>query len=330
MRRIIAALLILGFAGSILILGRPERGRMPAESTITAEPVSLDPDRPDRARIGDLVFLGGWVLRSTDPDFGGISAMAVAEGEFIAVGDAGGVFRFGFDGEGRLTRVRIGALPAGPAPEDGGPVRKRDRDAEALARDPESGDIWVAFERANAVWRYDAALGRTEASHAPDAMEDWPSNGGAEALMRLPDGRFVVLSEEGRGPGGSREALLFAGDPSEGEQPVTRFGFRPPEDHAVTDAALLPDGRLLVLTRRFSMIEGVSIALCAAELVAIAEDAVLGCDLLARLAPPLTIDNMEALAVGEENGRTILWMASDDNFNPLQRTLLLKFALIED
>ena len=26
-----------------------------------------------------------------------------------------------------------------------------------------------------------------------------------------------------------------------------------------------------------------------------------------------------------ENGRTIVWIASDDNFIPLQRTLLLKF-----
>ena len=47
------------------------------------------------------------------------------------------------------------------------------------------------------------------------------------------------------------------------------------------------------------------------------------------LQPPLTVDNMEALSVTVENGRTIVWIASDDNFFPLQRTLLLKFALVE-
>jgi hypothetical protein len=31
--------------------------------------------------------------------------------------------------------------------------------------------------------------------------------------------------------------------------------------------------------------------------------------------------------VSREGGRTILWLASDDNYNKLQRTLLLKFAL---
>ena len=50
---------------------------------------------------------------------------------------------------------------------------------------------------------------------------------------------------------------------------------------------------------------------------------------IARLAPPLTIDNMEGVSVTVENGRNIVWLVSDDNFFPLQRTLLLKFALVE-
>ncbi|MFN2259834.1 MAG: esterase-like activity of phytase family protein [Parasphingopyxis sp.] len=322
--------MILGFAGSILILGRSEPERAPAHGPITAQAVPLDPDDPERDRVGGLVYLGGWVLRSSDPDFGGISAMALDDGLFTAVGDAGGVFRFGLDEAGRIRGAEIAALPDGPAPEGGGAIRKRDRDAESLAHDPASGAFWIGFERANVVWRYDRRIARAEAHHAPEAMEDWPSNGGAEALVRLPDGRFLIMSEEGAGPGGSREALLFDGDPAAGERAVTRFGFGPPADHNVTDAAILPDGRLLVLTRRFSFVEGVSIVLCAVEFAAIEEGAVLGCEALARLAPPLTIDNMEALAVGEEDGRTILWMASDDNFNPLQRTLLLKFALAEE
>ena len=44
----------------------------------------------------------------------------------------------------------------------------------------------------------------------------------------------------------------------------------------------------------------------------------------------LPVDNMEALSVTREGDRTIVWIASDDNFNPLlQRTLLMKFALAE-
>ena len=45
---------------------------------------------------------------------------------------------------------------------------------------------------------------------------------------------------------------------------------------------------------------------------------------------PAEIDNMEALGVHRDGaGRTILTVMSDDNFNPLQRTLLLQFALTE-
>jgi hypothetical protein len=36
---------------------------------------------------------------------------------------------------------------------------------------------------------------------------------------------------------------------------------------------------------------------------------------------------MEALSVTRDGGRTILWMASDDNYNSVQRTLLLSFFL---
>jgi hypothetical protein len=43
------------------------------------------------------------------------------------------------------------------------------------------------------------------------------------------------------------------------------------------------------------------------------------------------IDNMEALAAHRNAaGETILTILSDDNFSKLQRTLLLRFALIED
>jgi hypothetical protein len=38
---------------------------------------------------------------------------------------------------------------------------------------------------------------------------------------------------------------------------------------------------------------------------------------------------MEGVSTTVENGRTIVWLVSDDNFSPLQRTLLLKFALVE-
>ena len=50
---------------------------------------------------------------------------------------------------------------------------------------------------------------------------------------------------------------------------------------------------------------------------------------VAHFASPLTVDNMEALSITREGEQTIVWLASDDNYFPLQRTLLMKFALRE-
>lgn len=334
MVRIIAALFILATAGSIVLLDmRRADGADGADPplAINAEPVPIDFTAPDRERIGALRFLGGWALTSEDPDFGGISALALTDAGFVAIGDAGGLFRFVLSPDGRITRAEVGALPDGPRRDgDGGSeAEKRDRDAESAAFDSRTGRFWIGFEGADAVWRYNAALTAAEANRDLPLARSWPNNGGAEALVRLPDGRFLIFSEAGDGPADSREALLFAGDPSEpGPDPI-RFGYRPPDDHRITDAALLPDGRLIILNRRFTMLEGVSVVVTIAALDAIAEGAILEGREIARFAPPLTIDNMEAIVVERDGDRTIVWMASDDNFNPLQRTLLLKFELVD-
>jgi len=134
--------------------------------------------------------------------------------------------------------------------------------------------------------------------------------------------------EDARQPGRAR-ALLFAGDPALPGTPSAALAYRPPAGFKATDAALLPDGRLLVLNRRADWLEGAGAALTVIEPASVRPGAVLEGREIARLQWPLIVDNMEGLSITRENGRTIVWLVSDDNFNPLQRTLLLKFALEE-
>ncbi|HEX9880418.1 MAG TPA: hypothetical protein VGB25_09515, partial [Candidatus Binatia bacterium] len=48
------------------------------------------------------------------------------------------------------------------------------------------------------------------------------------------------------------------------------------------------------------------------------------------LAPPLEVDNFEGAAVHRDPEKgTFIYLVSDDNYSPLQRTLLLQFRLIE-
>ncbi|MEK9725684.1 MAG: esterase-like activity of phytase family protein, partial [Rhodospirillaceae bacterium] len=52
--------------------------------------------------------------------------------------------------------------------------------------------------------------------------------------------------------------------------------------------------------------------------------------LIAELRPPISVDNFEGVAVrAGEDGRVYVYIISDDNFNPLQRTLLMMFEMRE-
>jgi hypothetical protein len=297
---------------------------VPPSAAIVATPVALDPTDPARIRVGALRYLGGWALSSRDKRFGGISSMVVSGGRVTALSDAGTVLSFRMTARG-ATDPRFFPLPDGPGSSD----RKTNRDTESLQQDPVTGRTWVGFEQANAIWRYAPGFTRAERHATPAAMRGWPGNGGAEAMARLADGRFIVFSEEQPGPQGSTEALLFAGDPTDPAAKPLRFGYRAPTGYRVTDAGQLPDRRIVLLNRRFTLLEGVSAVVTIVDPRHIAPGRVLVPRELARLASPLTVDNMEALSIDREGRRTILWIASDDNFSGVQRTLLMKFALEE-
>ena len=293
---------------------------------LVAEPVVLDPENPARRRFGALTYLGGWSLTSADPRLGGISGLNIAHDGLLAISDAGTVMRIGFSG-GRPATLRLQGLPDGPGTRGPGDARKADRDTEALATDPATGRHWIAFEQHHEVWRYAPGFTRAEAHAKLPHTAAWEDNLGAEALARLPDGRTLAISENLSGPNGTADMLLFASDPTAGG-PMRRLRYRPPPGgYRVTDAAVLDGKRLLVLHRRFSLTTGVGAHLGVVDIAALDGAAVVSPRTVAEWGPQLAIDNMEALAVAREGGRTVIWMASDDNFNPIQRTLLLKFAL---
>jgi hypothetical protein len=300
---------------------------LPGGARMLVEAVPLDAHDPARRRVGALAFVAGYRLRSHDRRFGGISAIYIEAGEVVALSDAGTAFRFPVPTGAGEAPLAIMRLPKGP----GTGRRKSDRDAESLV--VRGRTAWIGYEGRNAVWRYRLPDWTFEAAAAPQAMRDWPNNGGGEAMVRLADGRFIVFSEgeEEGGPGATTPALLFPRDPALQPSEPLPIRYKPPEGHRVTDAALLPDGRILFLNRRVSLFDGVSAILSVAPApAAIRREAVLEARAIATLAAPLTVDNMEALSVTREGRRTILWIASDDNLNPLlQQTLLLKFALEE-
>jgi hypothetical protein len=294
----------------------------PGVAGLTFAPIPLNEQEPEQRRAGALLFLAGWEIAGDDRRFGGISAMQVVDGQVTAISDAGTLLRFALPGRGP-ARVRLDPLPQGPGPA----TRKSNRDTEAMAI--EGGEIRVAFEKHNMIWRYRLPDLTPVSAARPAAMRGWRVNAGAEAMVRLADGRYLVFSEGRSDDRALSDVVLFDGDPSVAGTRAARLDYRRPPGFRITDAALLPDGRLLLLNRRFALFDGISATLAIADPRDIRPGAILAARQIAALQAPLTVDNMEALSVTRENGRTIVWIASDDNFFPLQRTLLMKFALVE-
>ncbi|MCW3837152.1 esterase-like activity of phytase family protein [Sphingomonas canadensis] len=298
-----------------------------------AIPVPFDPGDPARVRTGALTWLGGVALESEDPAFGGFSAMSVDGDRFTLVSDGGNIVRFRMGADWQPRAVEFADLAEGP----GTGLGKADRDAESMARDPATGQVWIGYESYNAIWRYGPDLAKAQAHARPRPMAGWGYNGGIESLARMPDGSFVAIAEtEPGGAGGTRAGVRFLGDPADPRTRAYRFALVQPEDgYNPSDAVPLPDGRLLVLLRklspesllRFTFRDLFSAKLLLVEPRDIRPGArVRGID-LATIGPPLTRDNLEALAVAREGTDTVLWIASDDNRAFFERSLLLKFRL---
>lgn len=291
------------------------------EAPITFTPIPLDAADPARRDVGRLHFLAGWELSSPDPRLGGISGLHVENGEAIAVSDVGMILRFPMPGTVPAPRVRFQPLQQGP-----GSTRQRlTRDSEGMA--VEGDRLWVSFERYNAVWRYDRATIAGQAGAQPAPMRRWPGNSGAETLVRLADGRWLAIGEGWDNGAPFSQAVLFPGDPALPATPAMRVRYRRVPGYRPTDAALLPDGRLLILNRRFAWLRFAA-TLVVADVSRLAEGGTIEGQEVATLESPLAIDNMEGLSVTQEAGRTIVWIASDNDFMRIfRRSLLLKFEL---
>lgn len=271
-------------------------------------------------RVGPLEMVGMWQLKSRNSRFGGYSGlMALGDGTMFAASDRGAGLRLALGAAGPLG-FRLSAL--------GDPYFSRQEyslDIESITYDPESGNVWLAYEGLNMVERRNAGLAKP-ARIRPRAMASWGDNSGPEAMLRLADGRFIILRESRSGwfadafPG-----LLWSGDPLLGEEPV-EFTFSLPDRFRPTDMAQLPDGRVLVLSRRLALSwPAFEVALFIGDPKDIAEDKLWSLRELARFKPPFPTDNFEGLAVDPVSGYPVtISMISDDNGAVLQRTLLLR------
>ena len=139
----------------------------------------------------------------------------------------------------------------------------------------------------------------------------------------MPDGKLLALTEEFANPDGSFKGWLLDGNRFAGLSYLPTKGFR------VTDCAALKNGDVLVLERRYVPIGVLSARLTLVDGTTIMPGGKLSGREILRIEHPLVVENFEGLAVQQTAQGTMIYLVSDDNFNPFQETLLLQFLLAD-
>jgi len=321
----------LAFAAPAVAQERPRGDEAPVKIAVRATPIgAFEPRDPGRTQFGALEFRGGLRLTSPYRHFGGLSGLHVEPdgARFLSVSDRGRWLR------GRIVYQSgrpAGIVDAEMAPilgADGQPLAVRGwYDTESLTID--RGIAYVGIERVNRIVRFDygkdGLLARGEPIPVPPGVQTLPSNKGLEALAMVPAGMplagtLIAISERGLDRAGNILAFLIGG-PTPGT-----FTLRRNDDFDVTDATVT-EGELLVLERRFGFLSGAGMRIRAIPLGEIKPGALIVGRVLIEADLGYEIDNMEGIGVHKNAaGETIITIVSDDNFSPIQRTILLQFA----
>lgn len=289
-----------------------------ASVALQATPVSLDPSDPARTTAGDFTFAGGIAVTSNQTSrLHGLSDLVVEpDGEVLSVSDDGAdlfTARLALDPAGRLVGLTDGALRPLHGLDSQPLQGKAWTDAEGVTR-LGNGELLVSFERNHRIWRYAPSTLRPPKPVAmpPVAMAE---NDGMEGLAAAPtvaaDAYWVGIE-----PGGIWLCRLNVTCEESAGLP------RPPPGYRLSALTTGPNGELVILHHSYIPVIGSRI------IVTLVRDP-LGArrvvDTLA-LVPPMTVDNFEGVAVvARPDGRWRLYLLSDDNFSPTQRTLLLAF-----
>lgn len=251
-------------------------------------------------------YAGGLILRG--PDLHGLSDLKILGDRAWVVTDYGELVRFSLrlDRRGRLVFADEALSRPLTGPDGRTLTPKSAADAEGLALLPD-GRVLVAFEGEHRIWSYGQGADDRPTRVSTPAL-DAVGNEGLEALSVAPTG-WLALAE------GGGAWLCDASN-------CTAFGdVRPAEGYSFTGADRDPSGGWFVLERLY-----VPPFDMRTRVRRLSPDARLSAPLI-ELRPPASTDNFEGIAAVAGPDGTRLYLLSDDNNNPLQKTLLLAFDL---
>ncbi len=303
-------------------------------STARIDPLSFNPwvqvadmtasvPSAERRALGPFTLERAWRLTGHDQRFGGYSALVLQPSGLLAISDRNRALPLRLPIEPGAQKLQMPRLISQHWPDGRGYVGF---DTEAAVRDPSDGSLWIGLEDDPRVVRADARSGMARLLIVPETR-DWPANGGAEAMARLNDGRWIMLCEScSTGKQGVHVGLIFAGQPA--RSPAQKFNFAVPSGFDPVDAATLPDGRVLILVRRLALFPPhFEARLVLADFDALDPRRPLLTLELGRIDGPVLRENWEGMVLAPAGDHLDLWLVSDANDAALQETRLLELRL---
>lgn len=298
---------------------------------IDSKPIVFNPAKPSQVKFGKLRWVGGLELNADSHEFGGISGLNMTDTygkRFLMITDDG------FWITGRIAYDK--GLPTGIEKARIGPLLKKGKrlsiknhdypDAEATSVNKKK--LLVSFEKDHRIsefafshhmpgpWIKDLTI--------PEEIQKLERNAGLEAMTSIKAGPYkgytLAFAETFEKPKGFIRGWLIHGDTYKTIQ-LERIN-----NFCITDAEALPDGGVLILERFYNLIDGFKMRIRYLSPEEIVPDKPIKGEILLSASNHYTIDNMEGITYHEnEEGQRIITVMSDDNFSPIQRTLLLQF-----
>lgn len=295
---------------------------------IKAEPIeAFQMSRADRTQFGQLEFLSGLVLTSKDDNFGGLSGLRIKGDTLYAVVDQGLFVSAKIIRQAGKLSSLTDATIARLRNRKGQRIKgKKQGDAEAL--EIVGQQFLVGFERNHRIDAFNLKGDKLFADERAKPVNlikfGLPNNKGPEAIARIPDtNKLLAFAEYAPNDDNLHQAFII-----EGEE-ITPFFVTLTTGYSLTDAAFLPDGKLLILERFYTPFTGSAMRIRKFDVSSLNEAQTLSGEIIMEATSEMEIDNMEGLAITQNgNGETILTLISDDNFSRNQRTVLLEFKLL--
>lgn len=268
-------------------------------------------------QLTGLTLAGAWQLESSESNFGGLSGLDVLpSGSLLAITDAGAFVWIGVDPD-TGTPDGLGSIAYMRDMDGDYFANKRDADSEGLSlRD---GLAFVSFEQDHRVAAFNLERCGSAARAAPVVNlapvvggKILSSNGGPEALALHDDA--LRAGFEFRKSGGSPVGTLNR------DGTLADLTYTTQADPFVATGMDAEGALTAHLFRAYDPVRGPRAIVQVDRGDQRIADAI--------LKQPLPVDNFEGVAIGESpNGQVRVWIISDDNFNPDQRTLLLALDL---